>query len=84
MFMERWGPAAGCGDCGLVDSGSEGAEKNRGREEVPYRYCTGEEGMKEDSVLGLFWYSGCFHLVLGSEWRKKLSGLMSTRPLLIL
>ena len=21
MFMERWGPAAGCGDCSLVDSG---------------------------------------------------------------
>ena len=20
MFMERWGPAAGCGDCSLVDS----------------------------------------------------------------
>ena len=21
MFVERWGPAAGCGECGLVDSG---------------------------------------------------------------
>ena len=21
MFIERWGPAAGCGDCSLVDSG---------------------------------------------------------------
>ena len=21
MFMERWGPAAGCGGCSLVDSG---------------------------------------------------------------
>ena len=28
MFMERWRPAAGCGDCGLVDwkDSSEGAE----------------------------------------------------------
>ena len=30
MFMERWGPAAGCGGCGLVDSGRtrvKGAEE---------------------------------------------------------
>ena len=29
MFMERWGPSAGCGDSGLVDwkDSSEGAEE---------------------------------------------------------
>ena len=32
MFMERWGPAAGCGGCGLVDSGRtpvKGLKKQR-------------------------------------------------------
>ena len=29
VFMERWGPSAGCGDSGLVDwkDSSEGAEE---------------------------------------------------------
>ena len=33
MFMERWGPAAGCGDCSLVDwkDSSEGAEETEVR-----------------------------------------------------
>ena len=56
MFMERWGPAAGCGDCGLVDSGRtrvKGLKKQR-REEVPLGDCAGKEGMKEDRLLGLF------------------------------
>ena len=38
--------------------------------------------MKEDRVLGLLLVQSLNSLVVGSECRKKLSGLMSTRPLL--
>ena len=40
--------------------------------------------MKEDRVLSLFLAQSLCSSVLGSEMRKKLAELMSTRPLLIL
>ena len=38
MFIEGWGLAAGCEDCGLVDSGRtrKKALRNSRREEVPF------------------------------------------------
>ena len=55
MSMERWGPAAGCVGFGLVDSGrTQGAEETEvGRRFHSETVRGGEEGIKEDRMLGL-------------------------------
>ena len=57
MFMERWGPSAGCGDSGLVDwkDSSEGAEETEvGRASIqrPYWGRRNERGQGVGSIPG--------------------------------
>ena len=70
---------------GLRKDSSEGAEETDVGRRFYSETVQGGEGMKEDRVFGLFLqYRHCVPLVLGSEWQKKLAGLMSTWLLLIL
>ena len=58
IFIERWGLARGCDDCGLINSGRTG---EKGLKRQPWgggsiqtiRDCMGE-GVEEDMVLCLF------------------------------
>ena len=57
MFMERWGPSAGCGDSGLVDwkDSSEGAEETEEGGGTIGRLCgerRNERGQAVGSVSG--------------------------------
>ena len=76
MFIKRWGLAAGCEDCSLVDCGRSGVKglKNYGGGGSGRAHGVGSD---PGAVFVLL-------LLLGTEWRKKLAGFMSTRPLLIL
>ena len=46
VLVERWGPATGCGDCGLVHCGKTPVNlgRNSGREDGPFRQYRGEKG----------------------------------------
>ena len=79
QFFEKWGLAAGCEDCGR--STVEGLERrgwrdNRG-EEVPFRDCTGKDGVEEDRVLCLFLVQS---LCSSSPWQNGRNGAREEVP----
>ena len=79
MFMERWGPAAGCGDYGQVNW--EDLSEDAKEIVVWKKFCsgtvlgTGERGQGVTSVPGAIFD----FVVLESEWWKKLAGFLYTK-----